>query len=231
MSLNPLTGEISGTPAAKDVGVDSGILLEAYDGYSTAYLPSFSINVQAAATKPTISGTPAPTVTAGNNYSFQPKATDSDGEALSFSVQGKPSWASFSIATGKLTGTPTASQVGVYGNIFISVSDGESSASLPPFSITVVASSVTSPTGSATLSWTVPTTNTNGTALTNLAGYYVMYGTSANDLSESIQLANPGDTSYTISNLSPGIWYFGISAYNSGGQQSKLSNVASATIE
>ena len=233
MVLNSLTGQISGTPTAKDVGVDSGISIQVSDGYSTAYLPAFSIKVSAAAasSKPTISGTPPATVTAGSTYSFQPMATDANGAALSFSVQGKPSWSTFSIATGKLSGTPTTSQVGTYGNIIISVSDGKSSAALPAFSIKVVASSIASPTGSATLTWNVPTTNTNGTPLTNLAGYYLRYGTSTNDLSEQVQIADPGDTSYTIAKLTPGVWYFGISAYTASGQQSSLSNIASATIE
>jgi hypothetical protein len=33
--------------------------------------------------------------------------------------------------------------------------------------------------GRATLSWTAPTENTDGTTLANLAGYRIRYGTSA----------------------------------------------------
>src|SRR5580698_9499323 len=43
---------------------------------------------------------------------------------LTFSVQNRPAWASFSAATGTLSGTPTASQTGTSSGIVISVSDG-----------------------------------------------------------------------------------------------------------
>jgi hypothetical protein len=84
--------------------------------------------------------------------------------------------------------------------------------------------------GSATLSWLPPTTNTNGTTLTNLAGYQIKYGTNSGALSQTVQVANPGLTTYVISNLSPGTYYFGTLAYTSTGTQSKLSSLVSKTI-
>ena len=44
----------------------------------------------------------------GQPYSFRPAATDADGNSLTFSVQGKPTWATFSSADGSLAGTPTS---------------------------------------------------------------------------------------------------------------------------
>ena len=88
---------------------------------------------------PVISGTPVTAVVSGSPYSFQPTATDADGDTLSFSISGKPAWASFSSTTGRLSGTPATS--GSYSNIVISVSDGQASASLPAFSIQVQAAS------------------------------------------------------------------------------------------
>jgi hypothetical protein len=85
-------------------------------------------------------------------------------------------------------------------------------------------------TGNATLSWIPPTENEDGSALTNLAGYRIFYGTSASNLSRQIDLSNPGITRYVIDNLSGGTWYFGIRAYSSAGTQSALSAIASKTI-
>lgn len=85
-------------------------------------------------------------------------------------------------------------------------------------------------TGSATLRWTAPTTNTNGSALTGLAGYHIYYGTSTGSMSNEIDVANAGATSYVISNLSAGTWYFAICAYTNVGLESALSNVGSKTI-
>lgn len=84
--------------------------------------------------------------------------------------------------------------------------------------------------GTATLSWTPPTQNTDGTALTNLAGYRISYGSSATAMTQVIQVANPGVTRYTVSNLEAGTHYFGIRAYNSAGAESSVSNVVSKVV-
>ena len=84
--------------------------------------------------------------------------------------------------------------------------------------------------GTATLSWTAPETNTNGSALTNLAGYTIVYGTSSSDLDQSVELNDPTSTTYTISALSAGTWYFALNAINADGTLSALSTVASKVI-
>jgi hypothetical protein len=142
-------------------------------------------------------------------------------------VQNQPSWASFNATTGTLSGTPTSA--GSYSNIVISVSDGYSSASLAPFSITVNQPS-TATSGTATLSWIAPTTNTDGSALTDLAGYKVYYGTSPSSLTNVVNVANAGATSYTISSLSGATWYFGVTAYTTSGDESALSTVVSKSV-
>lgn len=83
---------------------------------------------------------------------------------------------------------------------------------------------------SALLAWTPPTTNTDGTPLTNLAGYRVNYGASAQSLVQAVQIANPATVNYTISNLTPGTWYFGVKAYTTQGAESALSNIVSRAV-
>jgi hypothetical protein len=176
---------------------------------------------------PTISGTPSTQVQAGQAYFFTPTASNPGAATLGFSVQNKPSWATFSTSSGQLSGTPTSAQVGTYSNIVISVSDGTGSKSLAAFSITVTAASST---GAATLSWVAPTTNTNGTQLTNLAGFRINYGNSAGALTQSIQIANPVTTTYTVTGLASGAWYFAVLGYTTAGAQSSLSSIVSKTI-
>lgn len=84
--------------------------------------------------------------------------------------------------------------------------------------------------GSATLSWDAPTSNTNGSALTDLSGYRIYYGTSAAEMSESVQISNVGLQTYVIENLEPGTWYFAIRAVTSAGSESALSDIVSKTI-
>jgi hypothetical protein len=188
---------------------------------------SASVTVNAAAVLPTISGSPGTTATVGQAYSFQPTATGASGVTLTFSIANLPSWASFSTTTGALSGTPAAAAVGTYANISISVSDGTNSATLPAFTITVKAAS----TGSATLSWTAPTTRTDGTALTNLAGFKVYYGTSPGNYTTTIVIANPTISTYVVTNLSSGTYYFVATAYDANGVESAFTPTGSKTIQ
>jgi hypothetical protein len=228
-SFNTTTGLLSGTPSSSNVGTFSNVIISVSDGKSTSSLAAFSITVRSAGSNqpPKISGTPSTSVTSGSAYSFTPTASDPEGKTLTFSIQNRPGWANFGTSNGRLSGTPSSSQTGTYSNIIISVSDGTNKVSLPAFAITVKG---VSSTGSATLSWTPPTRNTDGSSLSNLAGYKIYYGTSSSAMNKAVQISNPGVSSYVIDNLSPATYYFAVKAYNSAGVESQLSNTASKTI-
>jgi Fibronectin type III domain len=226
--FNAATGLLNGTPKAADVGTDANIIINVTNGTGWVPLHAFSIVVsQAGAPPPTISGTPATSVVAGHAYAFKPTATAAAGKTLQFSMANKPAWASFSASTGALAGTPAAASVGTYAGIVISASDGTTKVALPAFAITVTQVGEKS----ATLSWDAPTKNMDGSALTNLAGYRIFYGTSRNSLTQSITISSVGMTMYVISNLSPGTtYYFAIMAYNTAGVQSNLSTIVSKSV-
>jgi putative Ig domain-containing protein len=228
-SFNTATGHLSGTPTAAQSGSYPSIGISVSNGTSSAALPEFSIVVTKAtpAGAPTISGSPATSVIAGNAYSFTPSTTNPRGAKLTFSINNAPSWASFDNATGELSGTATAADVGTYSNITISVSDGTTGASLASFPIAVTDSA----SGSVTLDWSVPTANADGTPLTNLAGYWIYYGTSASAMTKTVKIANPGIVTYVLSNLSPGTWYFSLTTYTTANVQSDRSAVASGIIQ
>lgn len=274
-------------------------------GYLPATPPAGACN-----RAPTIGGTPIAAVEAGSQYTFQPAASDADGDTLGFTIANKPTWATFSATTGALTGTPGTANVGISSSIVITVSDGKASATTPAFSVTVTAPppppltaptnltgtatpnatnpansnltltwdavpgttmyevyrctgasctnfafladapattytnsnlppgityryrvrawqpttgpyssifTITTPssptaTGTATIRWTPPTQNTDGTPLDNLVGYRLQYGTSATALTSEIIVPNPGASSQVVDNLATGTWYFGLTA-------------------
>jgi len=230
LAFSTTTGKLSNTATKASVGTYSNIVIKVSDGALTAALPAFSITVSGSGTTnqpPTISGTPPTSVKAGSTYAFTPTAKDPEGKTLAFSITNKPAWATFSTTTGKLSGTPSSAQTGTYSNIGIKVSDGSLTASLPAFAIVV---STTTTTGSATLSWTPPTRNTDGSTLTNLAGYRIVYGNSPGSLNKTVQVANPGTSRYVVDNLATGTWYFSVRAYSTSGAESNTSNTASKTI-
>jgi hypothetical protein len=231
-TFSTTTGQLSGTPATTNVGAYSNITISVSDGTTSVSLPAFTIQVTAPPSiPPTISGNPPTQAQAGTAYSFTPTASDSSGKTLSFSVQNKPSWAAFSIATGQLSGTPGTADVGTDANVVITVSDGTTSAALAAFTITVAAAPPVQTMGTASLTWAAPTQNTDGTPITNLSGYVISYGTSATLLAQTVSITNPATTSYTIQNLGSGTWYFAVSAAASDGTRSSLSTVVSKTIQ
>jgi hypothetical protein len=173
-------------------------------------------------TAPKISGSITPTVQADSLYSFKPAASDADGDALAFQVQNKPAWASFSTTTGQLSGTPTAANAGTFANIVISVSDGRETVSMPAFSIAVTGMAATN---SAALSWSAPTQNTDGTALTDLAGFTIAYGTAQAALDQTVRIDNATATTWTMDSFPSGTYYFAIKAFTANGAESALSSV------
>lgn len=178
--------------------------------------------------EPQILGTPATSVLAGETYVFKPEASDPDGDAVGFSISGKPAWASFDTLTGRLSGTPGTSHIGPGSDIEIAVSDGIAVVALPRFAIEVVEP----PPGDsmATLSWIPPTEREDGTALTDLAGYRIHYGNSPDELIYTIVIDNAGLTNFVVEGLSTGSWYFGMIAVDAQGNKSNLSTIVSKTI-
>ena len=175
---------------------------------------------------PTISGDPPPMVMQGTKYSFVPSADDPDGDSLIFFVVGLPSWATFDAESGLVTGTPGAGDIGVYPDITIGVSDGQADVYLTPYRVEVVATAL----GTVTLSWASPTTRSDGSPLVDLAGFRIFWGMDQGDYSNSVEIGNPGISSYVVEQLTPGRWFFTMSAFDSTGVDSPSSGVASTTI-
>jgi hypothetical protein len=174
---------------------------------------------------PTISGSAPTTARPSATYSFVPTASDADGDALSFQIQNKPSWATFSTVTGQLSGTPP---LGAFADIIISASDGKGSAALSPFSISV--SAAAAPKSGITLSWVAPTQNSDGSALTNLAGYIIAFGKSEEALSQSVRIDNPSVDRYVFDTLPSGTYFFGLRSISSKGDVSELSRLVRKVV-
>ncbi len=224
-NFNTTTGRLSGTPDNSDAGDYAGIRISVTDGQATASLAAFSISVSAVNRSPTISGNPPGQLNEGTAYSFTPTASDPDNDALSFSVEGLPSWANFNTSSGSISGTPGSGDVRTYSGITITVSDGSASANLGPFSITVNAISL----GSVTLNWTPPTENDDGTALTDLAGYKIYWGTTPANYTNSVTI-DRGLTTYVVEYLAPGTYEFVATSFNTAGVESVYSNPATKVV-
>lgn len=96
-------------------------------------------------------------------------------------------------------------------------------------SATVTVGGAAAATGDALLSWAAPTSNTNGTAV-RLSGYHLYYGNTASDLTKSVAISGATNTSYEITGLTAGTWFFAVAADASDGTESAQSAVGSKTI-
>ena len=220
------TGLLSGVPTA--AGTYANIIISVSDGRLAKSLPAYSIAVAAPAVvnkAPAISGSPSTSVNQDSSYAFQPSASDPEGQSLSFSVANKPAWASFDATTGKLSGTPCAADVGTYAAITISVTDGTNSVALPAYALTVTQAV----NGQITVAWTAPQQNTDGSALTDLAGYRIYYGNSPSNLTNVVTVGT-NVSSYVVQNLAAGTYYVAMTSLNAQGVESAQSTVASKVL-
>ncbi|MCU7797148.1 MAG: putative Ig domain-containing protein [Candidatus Thiodiazotropha sp. (ex Myrtea spinifera)] len=229
-SFNDSTGTLSGTPDFTAAGTYSNIVISVSDGAASASLASFNITVTDVNQAPTISGTPSASVIAGDGYTFAPNADDADGDSLTFTINNLPAWASFNSSNGSLTGTPQESDVGVYGNIQITVTDGNEDVSLGAFSIAVNSSVVSK--GSMVLSWSAPTTRTDGSPLTisEIDGYRIYIGDTSDSLQMEVDLNEGTATSVTISDKEVGTYYVALTTYDVDGNASSYSNVVEINV-
>ena len=84
---------------------------------------------------PVLHGSAKTTTHVSEIYQYKPQVEDADGDRLTFSIQNRPAWASFDTQTGLLSGVPSSE--GNNSDITISVTDGNLTTTLPPFSIMI----------------------------------------------------------------------------------------------
>jgi hypothetical protein len=84
--------------------------------------------------------------------------------------------------------------------------------------------------GSVTVRWDAPTANTDGSPLTDLAKFKIVYGTSQTALNRSTVISDPARRSHTLGSLGAGTWYFAVRAINSSNLESGDSNLGSKRV-
>jgi hypothetical protein len=228
-SFNSDTGGLSGVPQTSDAGIYEGVTITVSDGSLSADVGPFAIEVTSTNSSPTISGSPARQVSAGEFYSFTPRASDPDSSTLRFSIAGKPAWADFDLLTGRLSGATTDADVGTYSEIVISVTDGTETARLAAFSIEVVAAGAA--TGSVTLSWKPPSENEDGSQLTDLAAYRIYWSRAGERYGPPVTISNTSVTRYVVGDLTPGTYEFSATAVNRAGVESRFSNAITRVVQ
>jgi hypothetical protein len=150
---------------------------------------------------------------------------------VTFKATGLPRWAHFDSSSGALSGIPQTHDEGTTGHIVISASNDTTSTAMAPFVIKVTApESNSSASGAVLLSWQAPTENVDGSPVSNLAGYHIYYGKTADDLTSTVTVSGANNTSYVVKGLEEGAYYFSVVAFNTAGLVSGKSNLADQTV-
>lgn len=143
IKTEPANGQLLGSypnftyePDLNYFGVDQFTYELTQDGIESGEV-SVDITISPVNDEPSISGTPVNSIMAGNDYSFVPTVLNIESDELEFNIVNQPSWSSFDIQTGALSGTPLNDEAGLYSDIVISVSDGLVATSLPSFAVEV----------------------------------------------------------------------------------------------
>lgn len=158
--------------------------------------------------------------------------SDPDGDSLTLGTIGSPAHGTASSNGSSVAYTPATGWFG-QDSFTYAVSDGRGGSASATVSITVSAPEVAKTSnGSAVLSWTIPTTRADGTALSpgELAGYEIYVLTESTGQSQVIALDEPLASTYTVSGLATDVYYFSIAARDSSGQLSAMSDVVSKSI-
>jgi hypothetical protein len=132
--------------------------------------------------------------------------------------------------SGSTTTTGSGSSSATDSSSATSSSTTSGSGSTSGSSAPATPSTATAPDSSVTLGWQAPTQNTDGSPITDLAGYKIHYGTAPSNYTQIVAVSNAGLSRYVVDNLPRGTYYFTITAYNSKGIESDPSTEASITV-
>jgi hypothetical protein len=176
---------------------------------------------------PKISGKSASAISVGEDYKFQPSASDPDKDLVTFTIANKPKWAKFDATSGKLSGTPSAKDVGGYDAIEIAATDGHNVTPLPAFTLLVRNADASE---AVSIAWTAPTKYIDGATLTDLAGYRIHYGKESQNYENSVDISNASLTRFVLESLPPGKYYFALTALSGSGGESPFSEEVIATL-
>jgi hypothetical protein len=84
---------------------------------------------------------------------------------------------------------------------------------------------------SVTLTWVAPTLNEDGSALTDLAGFKLYWGTTPGSYPNSVTINDPDATAYVVENLSPGTYQFVATSFNTSNVESAYSTPATKVAQ
>jgi RHS repeat-associated protein len=125
MAVDAATGKVTWSPQQSDLGTHT-VALRVDDGRGASAEQDYVVSATPAPANrpPVFTSEPVVDARVGSPYRYPATASDPDGDPLTFSVLSRPSGLTIDPATGLVTWTPTADQVGDSNQVSLQVSDG-----------------------------------------------------------------------------------------------------------
>ncbi len=241
----PSSGQVSGSYSVSPTSVSlSGATAVAHwPGYSPSAIGNFSGGTTLYENDPrTVDGSRSGLYKTASQFTFTVTGS-STVQTLKVYVGGSNSGATFSVSQGgQVVYTDTRARTStqwdaVYTVTFsgqISVTWAQSG---PTGNVTIQAAALyggqggTTTTGNVGLSWTTPTTNSDGSSLSDLAGFYIYRGNSSSSLSRYVEIDGATAQSFNDLNVPAGTWFYAMSSFNASGGESARTQPVSKTIQ
>ncbi|RLJ18333.1 hypothetical protein DJ031_11780 [bacterium endosymbiont of Escarpia laminata] len=137
MSIDPATGQMSWIPDGSQIG-NQAVRIRVEDGQGGFAEQSFTIVVTPLANQsPVFTSAPLLSAVAGESYTYDADASDSDADPLTYVLVRAPAGMSLDPATGLMAWTPDVSQVGSHA-VKVRVDDGRGGIAEQSFTLVVV---------------------------------------------------------------------------------------------
>jgi YD repeat-containing protein len=136
MTIDGMSGLVEWTPASAQEGVHT-VTVAAVDPQGAAATQTFSLRA-GSNSPPTINSTPVTSVLAGAAYRYDVRATDVDGDPLTFVLQTGAAGMQVHSQLGRITWSPGVADIGTYP-IEVTVTDGRSPTVVQTYQLTVTA--------------------------------------------------------------------------------------------
>lgn len=136
LSIDRLSGLLSGTPGNADVGFDSVVVI-VEDGRDGVAADSLVVHVVDVNDPPVLQAIPDTTILQDQAFRYQVVASDPDGDPLTYGLGTIATWLVIGDSTGVLSGTPGNDDVGVY-TVNVVVYDNRAGSDTTSFRLEVI---------------------------------------------------------------------------------------------
>jgi RHS repeat-associated protein len=143
MAIDPTRGMIRWTPTADELG-SQNVVLRLTNGEGQSVTQSFTVTVRLIDVPPDITSEPPTQAGVGQAYSYAVRASDVDGDPLTFSLTAGPAGMTIDPTTGLIRWTPTSAQVGTQ-SAEVLVTDGRGGAAVQDWAVVVSATAIPLP--------------------------------------------------------------------------------------